>query len=75
MSTAAGQVQIGILKTDLNFKSTLKYLNGNCTWIFTIRAGEDDAMGMSEGPRRVLLTFGDKFIVQCKVNENINSMQ
>ena len=57
---STGQVQIGILRTGIatNVLSTVRYLNGNCMWIYNATFGpQQTIMGTTEG--QVLFLFSD----------------
>ena len=71
MST--GQVQIGILKTGvvLDSSSTVRYLNGNCTWTVTTTFGNIPVVGTSEGPELPLDGDDNVITFQCEVNGSV----
>ena len=65
-----GQLEIGILSGS---SSTLRYLNGNCSWrVTTILAGVEVENEVSVGPQRTLVggdEGSDSFTLKC-VTEN-----
>ena len=65
-----GQVEIGILS---GFSSTLRYLNGNCSWrVTTILAGNEFDQPLSVGPQITLVgedEGADDFNLKCVTEE------
>ena len=65
-----GQVEIGILS---GFSSTLRYINGNCSWsIITRIAGNEFDQPLSVGPQTTLVgedEGADDFNLKCVTEE------
>ncbi|CAI8020971.1 hypothetical protein GBAR_LOCUS12488 [Geodia barretti] len=66
-----GQMEIGILN---GFSSTLRYLNGNCSWrVTTIAAGNEVEVELSVGPLTTLVGgdggTDDDFTLKCITEE------
>jgi hypothetical protein len=74
---AEGQIQTGIID---GFSSTLRYLNGNCSWrITTIAAGVEVEVEVSVGPQRTLVGGEgelERFTLKCvtEEGEQLNAM-
>ena len=74
MYLSTGQVQIGILGTEVvvNSSSTVHYLNGNCTWTLTFSIGTDEIVRTRQSPEYLLPTSNiDVFTIQCEVNGSV----
>ena len=64
-----GQVEIGILS---GFSSTLRYLNGNCSWRVTVNVAGTVAENEVTGPQRTLVGGdggSEGFTLKCVTEE------
>ena len=70
ISQSGGQLEIGILD---GFSSTLRYLNGNCSWRITVNVAENEVENeVGVGPQRTLVGGdggSERFTLRC-VTEN-----